>query len=78
MKLNAQNLIITMDYRETICTKQWQINTNWSKLEKKRWNEKDAACIFSDLSRKVGLDLLWVVEKEVATRGLGVPVDEQR
>lgn len=29
------------------------------------------------LSRKVGLDLLWVVEKVLATRGLGVPVDER-
>lgn len=25
----------------------------------------------------MGLDLLWVVEKEVATRGLGVPVDKR-
>lgn len=25
----------------------------------------------------MGLDLLWVAEKEVATRGLGVPVDKR-
>lgn len=63
-----------MDYREAIYTKQWRINTNWSTTEKKKRNRKGAACIFSVLSRKVGLHLLWVVEKEVATRGLGVPV----
>lgn len=27
--------------------------------------------------QKVGLDLLWVVEKVLATRGLGVPVDKR-
>lgn len=34
--------------------------------------------MFSTVSSKVGLDLLWAAEKEVATRGLGVPVDTRR
>ena len=55
-----------------------RLTKNWSIPEKKkRWNEKKAACMFSAVSRKVGSDLLWVVEKVLATRGLGVPVDER-
>lgn len=37
-----------------------------------------AACVDFILRKKVGLDLLCVGGKELATRGLGVPVDKRR
>lgn len=39
----------------------------------KRWNEKECSMHTFRFARKVELDLLCVVEKELATRGLGVP-----
>ena len=61
---------------KTICAKQWQVNKNWSIPEKKvKWEGVQHAYVV--LSRKVGWDLLGVVEKDVTTRGLGVPVDKK-
>lgn len=39
---------------------------------------RNAACIDFILRRKVELDLLCVAGKELATRGLGVPVDKKK
>lgn len=44
--------------------------------QKKGEMRRSAACIYFVLCRKVGFDLLCVVEKVLATRGLGVPADK--
>jgi len=60
-----------------LATNNDKFHTKIEAYQKKGWNEKEETCIFSILSRKAGLDLLWVVEKLLATRGLGVPVDKR-
>lgn len=77
IKLNAANTSM-INSRENCCTEQKQrlIKTGWQNKKKKKGDmEKGMQIIF--LSRWVGLDLLCDVEKELATRGLGVPVGKR-
>lgn len=58
-----------MDYRETIYTTQWKIQPKLKHTRKKvKWEGGGMRISWRS-------DLLWVVEKVPATRGLGVPVD---